>query len=205
MAPPDAVARAARALRGGQVVVIPTDTVYGLAVDPTQPGATARLFAAKQRPRGVALPVLVAGPDQIEALVDAVAPPAARLMDRFWPGALTLILTRRPGLAWDLGGDAGTVGVRCADHPVPAALCREVGPLATTSANIHARPTPAAAADVAAELGAAVAVVVDAGRCDRAPSTVVDCTAGDGSVRLVREGQIPWAGVKAAVGAPPHR
>ena len=202
MLPPTAegLEAAADALRAGQVVVVPTDTVYGVAVDPTQPGATGRLFEAKQRPRGVALPVLVSGPDQLTGLVEAVPAHAARLMARFWPGGLTIVLARRPGLALDLGDDEATVGVRCADHPVPAALCRSVGPMATTSANLHGRPTPATAGEVAAELGASVGVVIDGGPCSGAPSTVVDCTGS--AVRLLREGRVPWSAVAAVAGEP---
>lgn len=193
MGAPEDLQGAVRALLAGEVIVIPTDTVYGVAVDPAQPGATGRLFAAKRRPRGVALPVLVSGPEQLAGLVAAVPPTAARLMERFWPGGLTIVLTRRPGLDLDLGGEEATIGVRCADHPVPAALCQAVGPLATTSANLHGQPTPATAAEVADELGPSVRLVVDGGACVGAPSTVVDCTGA--GVRLLREGRIPWAAV----------
>jgi len=199
--PPEAALRAAiDALAGGLVVGVPTDTVYGLAVDPFRPGATDRLFVAKRRPRGVPLPVLVQGVEQVAALAaeGGGGAVAESLMARFWPGPLTIVLARRPGLAADLGDDEGTVGVRWPDHPVINGLCAKIGPLATTSANLHGDPTPLTAGEVAAVFGASVAVVLDGGPCAGAPSTVVDCTAA--SPRLLREGRIPWAEILAAAG-----
>ncbi|MGH9150676.1 MAG: L-threonylcarbamoyladenylate synthase, partial [Acidimicrobiales bacterium] len=114
----------------------------------------------------------------------------------FWPGALTLVLARRAGLNADLGSDDATIGVRCPAHPVPLALCRRLGPLATTSANLHGQPTPPGGEEVAALFGGVV-LVLDGGTCAGAPSTVVDCTGAE--VKLLREGRIPWAGVVAAV------
>ena len=184
------------ALRDGQVVGIPTDTVYGLAVDPFVPGAADAIFAAKLRPREVALPVLVASVEQALSLATAVPPMAQALMDRFWPGPLTVVLPRRPDLAADLGDDDVTVGVRCPDHPVPLALCAKAGPLATTSANRHGEPTSETAAEVAAVFGAAVALVLDGGRASGLASTVVDYTGLE--PRLLRQGRIPWADVLAA-------
>jgi tRNA threonylcarbamoyl adenosine modification protein (Sua5/YciO/YrdC/YwlC family) len=180
----DAVA----ALRAGQVVVVPTDTVYGIAVDPARPGATDRLFVIKERPTDVALPVLAADAEQAFSLAADVPQVARDLADAFWPGGLTLVLRRRAGLGYDLGGpDDATIGVRVPDHEVPRALAAAVGPLATTSANLHGRPTPETAAEVAAEL-TGVAVVLDGGRCAGVPSTVVVCTGGRPVV--VRDGRI---------------
>ena len=195
--PPGVVADTVRALGAGQVVAIPTDTVYGLAVDPFRTGAADRLFALKRRPRHVDLPVLVTGDEQAMSLVHAVPPVAGRLMARFWPGALTLVLPRRPGLGADLGTDEATIGLRCPAHPVPLALCEAAGPLATTSANLHGQPTLTTAADVAATFGGAVPLVLDAGPCRGAPSTVVDCTGQE--PKLLREGRVPWAEILRAV------
>lgn len=178
------------ALRAGQVVGIPTDTVYGVAVDPFHPSATDRLFAAKRRPRDVELPVLVADSAQAAALAAPISDVARDLMDRFWPGALTIVLARMPGREFDVGDNIATVGLRCPDHDLVRDLCRRVGPLATTSANLHGQPTATTAADVVAQLGDAVAVVLDGGTCAGAPSTVVDCTGPEPT--LLREGRIPW-------------
>jgi L-threonylcarbamoyladenylate synthase len=182
-----ALAAASSALRAGEVVGIPTDTVYGLAVDPWRPGATARLFAVKDRPRHVVLPILVADEAQALSLADGVGPDARRLMAAWWPGPLTVVLARRPRLDVDLGGDATTVGLRCPDHAVPRALAASVGPVATTSANRHGRPPVTTAPELADEL-VGVAVVIDAGECRGQPSTVVDCTAGE--VRILRDGSV---------------
>ena len=194
-----ALEAAARALTAGQLVAIPTDTVYGLAADPFHTGAADRLFAAKRRPRDVQLPVLVADEEQALALTIALPPCARPLMDRYWPGALTIVLPRNPDVSADLGTDEATVGVRCPDHPVPRALCAAVGPLATTSANLHSEATLPTPEQIADEFGDLVAVVLDAGPCTGAPSTVVDCTGEE--VKLLREGRIPWDDVmKAAAG-----
>jgi tRNA threonylcarbamoyl adenosine modification protein (Sua5/YciO/YrdC/YwlC family) len=192
----DAIEEAAHALRAGQLVAVPTDTVYGLAADPFHTGATDRVYAAKRRPRQVDLPVLVADRGQALSLVIGLTDAAERLMERFWPGALTLVLPRRPDLVADLGSDEATIGVRCPAHAVPRALCRRAGPLATTSANLHGEPPLTTAAEVALTFGDAVAVVLDSGPCSGAPSTVVDCTGLE--PRLLRDGRIPWAGIVAA-------
>ena len=195
--PPTAVLQAVRALAQGQPVAIPTDTVYGLAVDPFVPGATDRIFAVKKRPRDVSLPVLVCSIEQALALSTAVPDAAMRLMERYWPGALTLVLPARPGLGADLGDDEATVGMRSPDHPVPQALCAAAGPLATTSANLHGRPTLTSAVDVAEAFGDAVPVVLDGGVCTGSPSTVVDCTGAE--PKLLRDGRIPWPELQAAL------
>ena len=196
--PPEAsLLPALEALAGGQIVGIPTDTVYGLAADPFRPGATERLFEAKRRSREVDLPVLVASIDQAMSLTTAVPAVASVLMRRFWPGPLTLVLPRRPDLVADLGEDEATIGVRCPAHPVPLALCAKGGPLATTSANLHGEPTSETAEEVVAVFGDAVPVVLDGGRRSGRPSTVVDCTGVE--PRLLREGRVPWAEVVGAV------
>ena len=195
-----AVDEAVAALREGLVVAVPTDTVYGLAADPFHPGATDRIFTAKQRPRDVELPVLVAEVAQAIdlCLVDALPVSARRLMEQCWPGALTIVVSRRPGLPADLGRDDTTVGVRCPAHPVVRQLCQRVGPLAVTSANIHGGETPTTAESVAALFGDQVAVVVDGGVCVGAPSTVVDCTGRE--PRLLRAGAVGWDEIVAAAG-----
>jgi L-threonylcarbamoyladenylate synthase len=189
-APAASIAAAARALAAGDIVGIPTDTVYGLAADAFHSGASDRLFAIKRRPRTVELPVLVADVAQALSLTIAVPASARRLMDRFWPGALTLVLPRRPDLNADLGDDDATIGMRCPAHPVPLALCAEVGPLATTSANRHGEPPATTASALAAALGPGVELILDAGPCSGMASTVVDCTGVE--PRMLREGHLSW-------------
>ncbi len=189
------VQRAASALADGDVVAVPTDTVYGLAVDPSQPEAVARLFALKGRPHDVALPVLVAGPEQVALVAGDLEVAAAELGDRFWPGPLTLVVPRRPGFVVDLGGPpaaAQTVGVRWPDHPVVVALCQLLGPLAVTSANIHGSPPATTAAEVVGYFDGSdqPAIVLDGGTCDGVPSSVVECR-GPAS-RCLREGALAW-------------
>lgn len=249
----EGIAAALAALRAGAVVVLPTDTVYGVAVDATAPGATDRLFAAKRRPRSTPLAVLVASVAAAAEVAEGFfGPPSARpaqdpvgsessedsenlsscqpvmtgtgdgrespgqngssptdsvqdsvprvLAERFWPGPLTMVLPRRPGWPGDLGDETRTVGVRRPDHDLLCRLLAETGPLATTSANLHGRDTPPDAAGVAAHLGAAVALILDGGPCAGAPSTVVDCTAPDGAVRLLREGRLPWTEIIQVLG-----
>jgi L-threonylcarbamoyladenylate synthase len=191
-----AVRTAAGALADGAVVAVPTDTVYGLAVDPAQPEAVARLFALKGRPTEVPLPVLVAGPEQVAMVAGRLESAAQHLADRYWPGPLTLVVPRRRGFAVDLGGPPAarhTVGVRRPDHPVIVALCELLGPLAVTSANLHGAP-PATTADQVVRAFADVEeprLVLDGGPCDGIPSTVVECR-GPAS-RCLREGALPWA------------
>lgn len=186
------------ALVAGLPVIVPTDTVYGVAVDPTRDGATARLFAVKARPTDVALPVLAADAEQAFSLCASVPEVARRLADAHWPGGLTIVLPRHPDLTWDLGGaDDSTIGLRVPDHDVPRSLAADVGPLATTSANRHGRPTPETAAAAVAELPG-VAAVVDGGPCVGAPSTVV-AVVGD-ELRILREGRIPASVLAASTG-----
>jgi L-threonylcarbamoyladenylate synthase len=193
--------RAVAALEAGEPIVLPTDTVYGVAVDPTRPGATERLFAVKERPAEAALPVLAADVEQALALAAPDLPAAAlRLAERFWPGGLTLVVRRHPDVTYDLGGrDDRTIGLRVPDHDVPRRLAAAVGPLAATSANLHGQPTPVTAEGVAAELGDRVALVLDGGPCEGAPSTVVSCTAE--GVHVLREGRIPRREIEAALRA----
>jgi tRNA threonylcarbamoyl adenosine modification protein (Sua5/YciO/YrdC/YwlC family) len=193
--PPEAILAAVEALRDGDIIGIPTDTVYGLAADPWHSGAADRLFLVKGRPRSVELPVLVADEEQALGLATAVPDCARRLMARFWPGALTIVLPRREDVAADLGDDDETIGLRCPNHPVPLALCRSVGPIATTSANRHGAPPVTTAQDLASTLPG-VALILDAGVCDHPSSTVVDTT---GEIpKLLRAGSIAWGQIETA-------
>lgn len=193
---PAAIEDAGRALVEGRAVVVPTDTVYGLAALPTVPGAVDRLFALKGRPADMPIAVLVAGLEQVEALAD-LSGAARRLAEAFWPGPLTMVLPRKEGVALPLGEPHATIGVRWPDHPVIAALAEAVGPLATTSANRTGEPTPATAAEAAAALTGPVAVVLDGGDCTGTASTVVDLTGAD--LRVLREGAITETALRAAL------
>jgi L-threonylcarbamoyladenylate synthase len=194
----EVVARGAAALRAGEVVALATDTVYGLAALPGSAAHTRRLFALKGRAADVPLAVLCAGRGQALDLADpARTSPAVRgIAARLWPGPLTLVLPRRPGLAYALGQPEDTVGVRCPDHALLRALAAEVGPLATTSANLHGEPTPPTAEGVAAVFGTGVALVLDGGPCAGVPSTVVDCSGP--AWRVLRAGPITEADLAAA-------
>lgn len=164
-------------LEGGGTVVLPTDTVYGLAALPTRDGATRDLFALKDRAADHPLAVLVADLDQALELVEFDLPEVGRWMAELWPGPLTIVLRRSAvAAALDLGGDASTIGVRCPDHPFLRALAAEVGPIATTSANRTGDPTPPTAHAAAASLVGPVDLVVDGGPAGAAASTVVDAT-----------------------------
>jgi L-threonylcarbamoyladenylate synthase len=195
--PAKAIDLAVNALAGGDIIGLPTDTVYGLAADPFHTGAADRLFAVKGRPRNVELPVLVCDEGQALSLCTAVPHSARRLMSLYWPGPLTIVLPRRPDLAADLGEEDATIGIRCPAHPVPLAICRQMGPIATTSANRHREPALTTAQEVAESLGAELNLVLDAGLSSAKPSTVVDCT---GEVpRALREGQLSWDEIAAAL------
>ncbi|QXC63174.1 threonylcarbamoyl-AMP synthase [Aquihabitans sp. G128] len=178
-APDDlALERAAAVLLAGGAVVLPTDTVYGLAALPHVAGATAALFALKDRAESQPMAVLVADAEQALALVADPPEAARRWMAELWPGSLTIVLRRSPaarGLA--LGGDdETTIGLRCPGHPFVRALARRVGPIATTSANRSGEPTPTSASEAAAALAGPVALVVDGGPAGTVPSTVVDAS-----------------------------
>jgi L-threonylcarbamoyladenylate synthase len=189
------VAAAVAALLKGDIIGVPTDTVYGLAASPWHSGATDRLFLLKGRPRNVELPVFVSGADQARQITSNLPDAASRLMEAFWPGPLTIVVPRRPDLDADLGEDDATIGLRCPAHPVPLALCAEFGPYATTSANRHGHPPLTEAATLARDLPG-VELVLDAGVCAGDPSTVVDATGA--TPKLLRPGRLEWDLIAAA-------
>jgi tRNA threonylcarbamoyl adenosine modification protein (Sua5/YciO/YrdC/YwlC family) len=183
------VEEAAAALRKGDLAVLPTDTVYGVAADAFSPVAVATLLAAKGRGRQAPPPVLVGSVRAALALVEDVSAAGKDLIDEFWPGGLTLVLRANRSLAWDLGDTKGTVAVRMPLHPVALDVLRETGPLAVSSANLSGLPPATTATRAEEYLGESVAVYLDAGPCPGdAPSTIVDLT---GPVpRLLRRGVI---------------
>jgi L-threonylcarbamoyladenylate synthase len=181
---------AADALRGGPLVVTPTDTVYGIAADAFTPRAVASLLAAKGRGREMPVPVLVSSLRMLEGVADRLPPSGRGLVEAFWPGALTLVVNHPPQLAWDLGDTRGTVAVRMPAHQLALELIGSVGPLAVSSANRSGQPPAVTAADARAQLGESVDVYLDGGACAaQVPSTIVDVTGP--SPRLLRLGAIP--------------
>ena len=181
--PAGAVATAAAELRAGRPVVLPTDTVYGVAVPAADAAAVGDVFERKGRDGAKPMAVLVADTRQAAGL---------------WPGPLTVVVNRAAGVELHLGPGAGhldTVGLRCPDHDLVRALAAEVGPLATTSANRAGEPSPPTAVGAAAAVGGNL-LVLDGGRCDGIPSTVVDLTVVP--ARILREGVIDAAALSAA-------
>ena len=184
-----ATEQAAAALAAGGVVVLPTDTVYGLAALPGDRSATDRLFRLKDRSERTPLAILCATPDQALELVDPVAvTELRRATARWWPGPLTVVAPRRAGVALHLGEPVTTIGLRVPDDDLVRTLAERVGPIAATSANRHGEPTPATAVEAAAGLLGPVDLVVEGGRLDGGASTVVDVTTSPW--RVLREGPI---------------
>jgi tRNA threonylcarbamoyl adenosine modification protein (Sua5/YciO/YrdC/YwlC family) len=177
---PSAIETAERALQAGKVIVLPTDTVYGLAALPGIEAAVDRLYLLKGRPEAVPIAVLVGSPEQVESIAGPLLPEATRLMAALWPGPLTVVVPRRDGL--------GTIGVRCPDHDFVRSLANRVGPIAVTSANRHGEPTPATAMDAATSLDGEVELVVVGGPCGGMASTVVDGT--DADLPILRQGPL---------------
>ncbi|BBY82599.1 threonylcarbamoyl-AMP synthase [Mycolicibacterium pulveris] len=183
------IASAISALKGGQLVVLPTDTVYGIGADAFDNDAVAALLAAKGRGRDMPVPVLVGSWHTIEGLVYNVPAAARELIRAFWPGALSLVVRQAPSLQWDLGDAHGTVMLRMPLHPVAIELLREVGPMAVSSANTSGRPPAVTVAEARDQLGERVQVYLDAGpSAQQSASTIVDLTGA--SPRVLRQGPI---------------
>jgi L-threonylcarbamoyladenylate synthase len=183
------LAAAADAVARGGLVVLPTDTVYGIGADAFSPTAVAGLLRAKGRGRDMPVPVLVGSQRTLHGIADRISSTARDLVAAFWPGALTVICHQQPSLTWDLGDARGTVAVRMPLHPVALELLGITGPMAVSSANITGRLPAATATEALDQLGDAVAVYLDAGACsDPVPSTIVDVT-GE-RPRVVRVGAV---------------
>jgi len=186
--------------RGG-VIVLPTDTVYGVGCDPFNSSAVDALFAVKRRGRDLPLPVLVHGWRQAIGLVEDFTEQAKTLVAAWWPGPLTIVLREAPGIGWDLGYSRGTVAVRMPKQGFALALIRRTGPLAVTSANRSGEPTEATVAGIVAQLGDDVDVFFDAGPAPGgSPSTIVDLTGS--RPRLLRAGAIPAEEIERTLGEP---
>jgi|SRR4051794_3641849 L-threonylcarbamoyladenylate synthase len=181
---------AAAAIADGKLVLLPTDTVYGVAADAFTPAAVTGLLAAKNRGRAMPVPVLVGEASTLTGLVLELPPVANELAQAFWPGGLTLVVEHAPSLAWDLGDAEGTVAVRLPDDDLARELLRRTGPLAVSSANRSGRPAATTAQEAVEQLGTHAAVVLDGGpRSSSAASTIVDCTGP--TPRVLRVGAIP--------------
>ncbi len=193
--------RAIQALLDGGLVAFPTDTYYALGAAAGNAAAVARVFAAKRRPPGEPLPVLVAGRAQWQALASEIPDVALRLAERFWPGPLTIVCRRAPHLPPALTGGDATIGVRQPNSALAIGLCEVLGMAVTgTSANTHGMPPPVSALHVALDIGQAVDVILDGGRCPVArPSTVIDVTRTPPVI--VRDGAVGIAALREVAGA----
>jgi tRNA threonylcarbamoyl adenosine modification protein (Sua5/YciO/YrdC/YwlC family) len=185
----EGLAAAVSAVADGQLVVLPTDTVYGVGADAFNPKAVTDLLAAKGRGRNMPPPVLVGSVRAAAALTESLGAFGQDLIDEFWPGPLTLVFRSSPTLMWDLGDTMGTVAVRMPLHPVALDLLRRTGPMAVSSANRHSLPAATTADEAQTQLGDAISVYLDGGECaDNVPSTILDLT---GTVpRMLRAGAL---------------
>jgi L-threonylcarbamoyladenylate synthase len=183
------VEAAVTAARAGELIVLPTDTVYGIGADAFTPASVTTMLAAKGRGRNMPPPVLVGTARAAAALVDDLGAFGQALIDEFWPGALTLVFRASPTLLWDLGDTKGTVALRMPLHSVALDVLKQTGPLAVSSANRHGQRAAVTVDEAEQQLGGAVSVYLDGGRCaDNVPSTILDLT---GTVpTLLRAGAI---------------
>jgi tRNA threonylcarbamoyl adenosine modification protein (Sua5/YciO/YrdC/YwlC family) len=193
------LAAAARSVRAGRLVVLPTDTVYGIGCDAFSTTGVAALLAAKKRGPDMPVPVLVGSWTTIDGLVGRVPQAARDLIEAFWPGPLSVVLPHAPSLSWDLGRTKGTVMLRMPLHPVALELLRDVGPMAVSSANVSGQPPAANAADAREQLGDLVDVYLDGGPSgEPVASTIVDLTSD--VPRLLRTGDVSAEQVAEVIG-----
>ncbi|UCR90146.1 L-threonylcarbamoyladenylate synthase [Mycetocola spongiae] len=187
----------------GELIVIPTDTVYGLAADAFSPAAVQRLLDAKGRTRQSPPPVLVPGVGTLAALVDGIPDEVNSLVEAFWPGGLTIVMNAQPSLAWDLGDTHGTVAVRMPDNEIALELLRDTGPLAVSSANLTGMPAATTAEEAELMLGSSVHIYLDGGPAGENPSTIIDATAlggPGGTVRILRQGVVSREALHGVLG-----
>ncbi|AHI00974.1 L-threonylcarbamoyladenylate synthase [Kutzneria viridogrisea] len=193
------LAAAAGAIRSGRLVVLPTDTLYGIGCDAFDAAAVRSLLSAKGRGPDMPIPVLVGSWTTIDGLVFSVPTQARQLIEAFWPGALSIILQHAPSLNWDLGDTRGTVALRMPLHPVAIELLREVGPMAVSSANRSGYAPATTVADAESQLGDSVSVYLDGGTVDHGvASTIVDLTGPE--PRVLREGAVTLAQLSEVLG-----
>jgi L-threonylcarbamoyladenylate synthase len=193
------IASAAAAVKNGGLVVLPTDTVYGIGVDAFDSSAVAALLSAKGRGRDMPVGVLVGSWHTIDGLALMVPQSTRDVIRAFWPGALSLVVRQAPSLQWDLGDARGTVMLRMPLHPVAIELLREVGPMAVSSANVSGRPPAVDAGEARKQLGDLVDVYLDAGlAAQQAASTILDLTGPE--PRILRSGPVSAEGIAAVLG-----
>lgn len=196
------IASAVSAAKGGRLVVLPTDTVYGIGADAFDASAVAALLAAKGRGRDMPVPVLVGSWNTIDGLVYTVPHTARELIRAFWPGALSLVVRQAPSLHWDLGDANGTVMLRMPLHPVAIDVLREVGPMAVSSANISGRPPATTVDEARNQLADLVEVYLDGGPSEQAAaSTIVDLTGA--APKILRQGPVTAERVGEVLGIDP--
>jgi len=193
----DALLEAAKWIRNGGLVALPTDTLYGLAADPFRSDAVARVFTVKGRSAATPLPLIAADADQIAARLGPLSAAAERLAAKFWPGPLTLLVPAPVALAREVTAGTGRVGVRVPAHAIARAICRAADrPITATSANRSGQPATADPEEVERTLGEDVDLLIDAGPTrGGAPSTIVDMTGP--TPQLVREGAVCWSEIQA--------
>ena len=191
---------AKQSLARNGLIVIPTDTVYGIAADAFSVMGVRNLLDAKGRGRQSPPPVLIPNQSAMVALTESIPENAQKLADAFWPGALTMILRSQPSLDWDLGDTKGTVALRMPNHKIALALLAETGPLAVSSANLTSKPAAVTAAEAFDYFGTNVGVYLDAGKAPKGEaSTILDLTGA--KVRVVRQGALTLAKIKKVIGA----
>lgn len=192
---PDVIQLALEVLRGGGIVALPTDTVYGLGALAFNGIAVESIYSAKNRPIEKAIPVLLADAAEMEKVGADIPAIAHQLASLFFPGPLTCVIPKSPILPQSVSA-TDTVGVRVPDHDVARAILRAAGPMAVTSANISGQPSPSTAEEVYAQLGGRIDLIIDAGKTPGGiPSTVVDCTGNQ--LRILRQGPISLAEIKS--------
>ncbi len=196
------IAAAVNAARSGQLVVLPTDTVYGVGADAFDAAAVTALLAAKGRGRDMPVGVLVGSWNTIEGLTPVLSDTARELVRAFWPGALSLVVTQAPSLRWDLGDARGTVMVRMPLHPVAIDVLREVGPMAVSSANVSGSAPAVDVAEARRQFGDAVEVYLDAGQsAQQTASTILDLTGP--APRILRPGPVSAEEIGKVLGLDP--
>ncbi|MCE9516179.1 MAG: L-threonylcarbamoyladenylate synthase [Mycobacterium sp.] len=194
-----AIDAATAAVKSGRLVVMPTDTVYGIGADAFDSQAVAALLAAKGRGRDMPVGVLVGSWHTIDGLVYSVSESARELVRAFWPGALSLVVQQAPSLQWDLGDARGTVMLRMPLQPVAIELLRQTGPMAVSSANVSGQPPATTAQEAQRQLGDLVDVYLDGGTAEQqAASTILDLTGPQ--PRILRDGPVSAAAIAAVLG-----